>query len=94
VATPGWTWNSPVACCAALVPSPWAVNIAEGNGRFSGADHQRFVGTAHEAAVKMAARLDLCAIQGLLPTDEVSGWKKLLSRVAVMTYAMRGDGQL
>ncbi len=70
------------------------LNIAEGNGRFSDADHQRFVGTAHEAAIKMAARLDLCAIQGILPSDEVAGWKKLLSRVTVMTYAMRGDGQL
>jgi len=64
------------------------LNIAEGNGRFSGADQKRFLGTSHEAAIKLAARLDLCVTQGLLPRDEVAGWKRLLERVSVMTSSM------
>jgi four helix bundle protein len=64
------------------------LNIAEGNGRFSDADQVRFLGTSHESAVKLAARLDLCVIQALLPEEEVVGWKVLLERVAAMTASM------
>jgi len=64
------------------------LNIAEGNGRFSDADQVRFLGTSHESAVKLAARLDLCVIQALLTKDEVVGWKTLLERVATMTTSM------
>jgi len=64
------------------------LNIAEGNGRYSTLDQQRFLGISHEAAVKMAARLDLCAIQQVLPVEEVEDLKTLLSRVAMMTSAM------
>jgi four helix bundle protein len=64
------------------------LNIAEGNGRFSDADQARFLGTSHESAVKLAARLDLCVTQNLLPQDEVGGWKALLQRVSVMTSSM------
>ena len=66
------------------------LNIAEGNGRFSDADQQRFLGTSHEAAIKMAARLDLYVIQDLLPHSEVEGWKPLLERVSAMTFSMAG----
>jgi len=64
------------------------LNIAEGNGRFSDADQVRFLGTSHESAVKLAARLDLCVTQTLLPATEVVGWKALLERVSVMTASM------
>jgi four helix bundle protein len=64
------------------------LNIAEGNGRFSDADQARFLGTSHESAIKLAARLDLCVIQNLLPQDEVIVWKALLQRVSVMTSSM------
>ncbi len=64
------------------------LNIAEGNGRFSDADQVRFLGTSHESAVKLAARLDLCVIQALLPGNEVLEWKALLERVSAMTMAM------
>jgi hypothetical protein len=39
-------------------------------------------------AIKLAARLDLCVIQNLLPQDEVIVWKALLQRVSVMTSSM------
>lgn len=64
------------------------LNIAEGNGRFSDADQARFIGTSHESAVKLAARLDLCTTQGLLIQKEVDEWKTLLQRVSVMTLSM------
>jgi len=64
------------------------LNIAEGNGRFSDADQARFLGTSHESAIKLAARLDLCVTQNLLPQDEVVGWKALLQRVSVMASSM------
>jgi hypothetical protein len=64
------------------------LNIAEGNGRFSAADQRRFLGTSYEAAIKLATRLDLRAVQGVLPADLVSACKPLLERVAAMTASM------
>ena len=64
------------------------LNIAEGNGRYSELDQSRFLGTSHEATVKLAARLDLCVAQSLLRKDEVGEMKNLLSRVSAMTSAM------
>lgn len=64
------------------------LNIAEGNGRYSELDQSRFLGTSHEATVKLAARLDLCVAQGLVPTEEIIEIKKLLSRISAMTSAM------
>jgi four helix bundle protein len=64
------------------------LNIAEGNGRFSAADQRRFLSTSHEAAIKMAAKLDLYAIQGALGLEQVSEWKAMLSRLSAMTASM------
>ncbi|MGI5870158.1 MAG: four helix bundle protein [Kiritimatiellia bacterium] len=64
------------------------LNIAEGNGRFSHADQIRFMGISHESAIKLAARLDLCAAQNLLPKDKVDECKALLKRVSAMTLAI------
>ena len=64
------------------------LNIAEGNGRFSDADQARFLGTAHESAIKLAARLDLYVTQGLIPRENAEGWKCLLERVSVMSSSM------
>ena len=64
------------------------LNIAEGNGRFSDSDQARFLGTSHESAIKLAARLDLCVTQSLLPLDVIAAWKALLQRVSVMTSSM------
>jgi four helix bundle protein len=64
------------------------LNIAEGNGRFSDADQARFLGTTHESAIKLAARLDLYVIQGLIPKENAEEWKYLLERVSLMTSSM------
>jgi len=64
------------------------LNIAEGNGRFSGADHCRFVETAHRAAIKVSAQLDLCEQKQLVAGDKVEAAHSLLLRVASMTGAL------
>jgi hypothetical protein len=88
--------SSEVVCCLPITVfrrldellTSVVLNIAEGNGRFSNVDQRRFLDTSHEAAVKMAARLDLYVIQGLLPEKEVKGWKDFLERISVMTSSM------
>jgi four helix bundle protein len=67
------------------------LNIAEGNGRFSAAEQRKFLGISHEAAIKMAARLDVCAVQRLIPASTVDQCKSLLARVAQMTGTMMGE---
>ena len=64
------------------------LNIAEGNGRFSHADQMRFLNTTNESALKLAARLDICATQNLLPYSEVAPLKANLERVVGMSAAM------
>ncbi len=72
------------------------LNIAESNGRFSVLDHRRFLGTAYESAVKMAAQLDLCVAASLLTETDVGKGKALLLRVGGMTSVMargkKGNG--
>ncbi len=64
------------------------LNIAEGNGRYSTGDQERFAAQSHESAIKLAARLDLSRIEGLVSTEDVATIKKLLERVAQMTAGM------
>jgi four helix bundle protein len=64
------------------------LNIAEGNGRFSGLDHRRFLGIAHRSAIKMAAQLDLCALAGTLGKGCALEGKHRLARIAKMAMAM------
>ena len=71
-----------------VLATSMVLNIAEGNGRFLVLDQRRFLGTSHEAAVKLAARLDLCVAQCLVPIEEAGEMKLLLSRVSVMTSIM------
>jgi four helix bundle protein len=66
------------------------LNIAEGNGRFSDSEQRRFLATSHEAAVKLAARLDLCVARGALKIAEATDLKDLLLRVSAMTASMIG----
>jgi four helix bundle protein len=75
------------------ISTSMVLNIAEGNGRFCSADQCRFLSTAHESAIKMAARLDLCTMQGLIPTSDIGACKDLLFRVSAMTAAMIATGQ-
>ncbi len=70
------------------------LNIAEGNGRFSDAERRRFLGMSNESTVKLAARMDLCCAQGLLPPNDVQACKTRLERVAAMICAiLREDSE-
>ena len=64
------------------------LNIAEGNGRFSGADHCRFIETAHRAAIKVSAQLDLCEQRKQVAGDKAKEAHSLLLRIASMTGAL------
>ena len=64
------------------------LNIAEGNGRFSGTDHCRFIETAHRAAIKVSAQLDLCEQRKQVAGDKAEEAHSLLLRIASMTGAL------
>lgn len=64
------------------------LNIAEGNGRFSSDDHCRFVETAHRAAIKVSAQLDLWTQQGGMRSEDAEKASWLLVRIVSMTGAL------
>jgi four helix bundle protein len=65
-----------------------ALNIAEGNVKFSTADRARFLQIAHGSAVECAACLDIVAARKLrLETDLMEG-KKTLLEIARMLAAL------
>jgi len=64
------------------------LNIAEGNGRFSLADHARFLGIAHSATVQSAATLDLAVARGVVQVENSRDGRQMLERIAAMLTAM------
>ncbi len=54
------------------------LNIAEGNGRFSRADHRRFLDIAHSCAVKLAVQLDILKSRKMISYDTAAVGKRLL----------------
>jgi four helix bundle protein len=64
------------------------LNIAEGNGRFAHMDHQRFLQIANRATTKLAARLEIIALQGLLEPAAKDRIKAVLVRVDATTEAL------
>jgi four helix bundle protein len=60
------------------------LNIAEGNGRFSEVDHQRFLQMADRASVKAAVYLDLASEKGLVDAARATSGKDLLRRISAM----------
>lgn len=47
-----------------------ALNIAEGNGRYSTRDHKRFLRIAQKSAMKCGAYIDLAVQRGIIPEPE------------------------
>ncbi len=64
------------------------LNIAEGNGRFTGADQSKFYETAYKATVLSASLLDLAARTRLDAAASVEECRELLRRVAAMLTAL------
>lgn len=65
------------------------LNTVEGNGRFSGADQIRFLGTAYKATVQSATLLDLTTAETCLAgPSPVEEGLDLLRRIAAMLRAL------
>ena len=70
------------------------LNIAEGNGRFTAADHARFLGIARSATVQSAAILDLAVARHIVDTDRTQQGRQMLERISAMLTVMLGFGLL
>ena len=64
------------------------LNIAEGNGRFTPADHARFLGMAQAATVQYAAALDLAVTRQVVHADSIREGRQMLVRICAMLTAM------
>jgi four helix bundle protein len=76
--------------CSKLDKSTTSIvlNIAEGNGRFTGADQSRFYQTAYKATILSSALLELAGSHGREKDACISEGREFLRRVAAMLTAL------
>ena len=65
-----------------------ALNIAEGNGRFTGTDQAKFFGIAYKSTVQSASLVDLATANGSEDTIRVEEGRELLRRIAAMLTSL------
>src|SRR6266403_1352333 len=65
-----------------------ALNIAEGNGKFSQKDRARFFQIAHGSALECAACLDLFVARGCCEEDSIEKGKMILEEIVKMLFTM------
>src|SRR5256885_11694525 len=65
-----------------------ALNIAEGDGKFSQKDRARFFQIAHGSALEFAACLDLLVARRCCAGDAIVRGKAILEEVVKMLFAM------
>lgn len=65
-----------------------ALNIAEGNGKFSQKDRARFFQIAHGSALECAACLDLLVARRCCAGSAVARGKSILEEIVKMLFAM------
>ena len=65
-----------------------ALNIAEGNGKFSQRDRARFFQIAHGSALECAACLDLFVARKCCLDAEIGKGKEILEEIVRMLFAM------
>ena len=65
-----------------------ALNIAEGNGKFSQKDRARFFQIAHGSALESAACLDLLVARRCCPASGITKGKGILEEIVKMLFAM------
>jgi len=64
------------------------LNIAEGNGRFTGADQVKFYKTAYKATIRSASLIDLATTNAAADVSRVEQGRELLRRIAAMITAL------
>ena len=65
-----------------------ALNIAEGNGKFSKKDRARFFQIAHGSALESAECLDLLVARRCCPRDAIASGKVILEEIVRMLFTM------
>jgi len=65
-----------------------ALNIAEGNGKFSRRDRARFFQIAHGSALECAACLDLLVARRCCAHDAIVKGKEILEEIVRMLFTM------
>ena len=65
-----------------------ALNIAEGNGKFSKKDRARFFQIAHGSALESAACLDLLVARRCCAGDKMAMGKAILEEIVKMLFTM------
>jgi four helix bundle protein len=65
-----------------------ALNIAEGNGKFSKKDRARFFQIAHGSALESATCLDLLAARRCCARNVIGSGKSILKEIVRMLFAM------
>jgi len=64
------------------------LNLAEGNGRFSGTDQAKFLGIAYKATVQSAALVDMATAKGSVEAVQVEDGREMLRGVAAMLTSL------
>lgn len=65
-----------------------ALNIAEGNGKYTPKDRCRFFDTAHGSALECAAGLDVLAARGKVSREQIRPGKERLQRIVRLLYGL------
>jgi four helix bundle protein len=65
-----------------------ALNIAEGNGKYTPKDRCRFFDTAHGSALECAAGLDVLVAKGKLTLQQIRPGKERLQRIVCMLMGL------
>lgn len=64
------------------------LNLAEGNGRFSGTDQAKFLGIAYKATVQSASLVDLATARSSAAPSQVEAGREMLRCVAAMITSL------
>ena len=64
------------------------LNLAEGNGRFSGTDQAKFLGIAYKATVQSASLVDLATANGSAESSRVEEGRDMLRCIAAMLTSL------
>ncbi len=70
-----------------------ALNIAEGNAKFSMKDRCRYLDIADGSAVECAAALDILIAQKRLTAEDVREGKMILQQIVSLIIGLRSDAQ-